>query len=302
MGDKNLCGGIVSALGRASTPIWSPGPFCRNVHDISKNRANDTLITDNQFLNDSNYGQVDYTSEQNNQSKDVEMSSYNTTRCVYTGDGSSRSGTKVIGSFCDLRDTPLHPDANHLVPHVPIGQTYTLTARETEQCMMIGRERNDKNVQQKTKNMNFSQRNDEQISVQGVVGELAFSRLFGLPIEIFDTTCRNAYNDTFDAVLPNGWKVDVKTTVRLDAPIIVSKWKRVRPPELYALLILENYSDRRNISPERLPRVCFKGFVHSGVILQDANLDVMKSGFVHYRWPQEKLKTLEQVIENPTGS
>jgi len=205
--------------------------------------------------------------------------------------------SSVIGPFCHVDTGPLHEQAAHLTPSVCIGQTYTLTAEETEQCVSIGAERAAKNVQQKTKNLNFSSRDDAQIHIQGVVGELAFCRLFGLPIEIFDTTCRNAHNDTFDAVLPNGWKVDVKTTVRLNAPIIVSTWKRMRPPQLYALNILENYADRQNIGTHRLPRVSFKGFVHSSVILQETNLSTMANGFVHYRWPQEKLMTLENVMQ-----
>jgi len=208
------------------------------------------------------------------------------------------TSTSIVGPFCEIADGPLHEDAAHLTPIVSIGQTYTLTAEETDQCIRIGRERNAKNIQQKTKNLNFSKRDDEQISIQGVVGELAFSRMFGIPIEIYDTTCRNAHNDTFDAVLPNGWSVDVKTTVRLDAPIIVSTWKRVRPPHLYALIILENYASGQNITINRLPRVCFKGFVQSSVILQDANLHKMKStGFVHYRWPQNRLCSLEQILQ-----
>lgn len=204
----------------------------------------------------------------------------------------------VIGPYCSMNQAPLHEKAAHLTPQVRIGQTYTLTAEETEQSVRIGRERNSKNVQQQTKNMNFSQRNDDEISIQGVVGELAFSRLFGLPIEIHDTTCRNAHNDTFDATLPNGWKVDVKTTVRNDAPIIVSTWKRVRPPQLYALLILENYEDRHKIGPNRLPRISFRGFVHSSVILQESNLKTMRNGYTHYHWPQDRLQTLDAILEN----
>jgi hypothetical protein len=48
--------------------------------------------------------------------------------------------------------------------------------------------------------------------VRGVVGEYAFCRLFALPVELFDTRCRSGgAEERFDAVLPNGETVDVKT-------------------------------------------------------------------------------------------
>jgi hypothetical protein len=147
--------------------------------------------------------------------------------------------------------------------------------------------------------MNFSRRDDEQIHIQGVIGELAFCRLFCLPIEIYDTTCRNSHNDTFDATMPNGWKVDIKTTLPPDAPILVSKWKRLRPPHIYALATLDNYQDKSNINVRRLPRVCFRGFVLASTILRDENLITMASGSVFFRWPQDRLRTLEELLEDP---
>ena len=205
----------------------------------------------------------------------------------------------VIGSFCNVTDVQ---STNHHVPHVSIDEEYILTEEETLQCMRMGAERNQKNVEKKTQNRNFSSRDDEDISIQGVVGELAFARLFKLPIEIFDTTCRNAMNDTFDATLPFGKRCDVKCTYISNAPIIVSTWKRTNPPELYALVIMDNYADRRKINIDRLPKIRFKGFVRSCDIFQDCNLRTMKNGYQHYHWEQSKLLCYPDVLEkNPNG-
>lgn len=105
---------------------------------------------------------------------------------------------------------------------------------DIDECTRIGRERNDMNAINGTHNMRFSKRGDEAISIQGVLGEWAFIKMHGLPLDpIYDTTCRSARNDTFDAHLPPGPKdthplsVDVKTVLREGCPIYAGNGKRV---------------------------------------------------------------------------
>lgn len=183
---------------------------------------------------------------------------------------------------------------------VQLGASYTLTPAETETCIRIGLERNSKNIANNSKNMNYSSRDDSQIQMQGVAGEYAFCKLFGLAIEIDDTTCRNFLNDTFDARFGNGWKVDVKTTLRSDAPILVSTWKSRNPPQLYALMIMENYSETEDVSAGRLPCLVFKGIVTSKEMLREENLRQFRqnSDVLHYCLKQDRLHTLDDILNH----
>jgi hypothetical protein len=188
------------------------------------------------------------------------------------------------------------------VPQIARGTTFSFNKEEVEACIRVSKQRTGKNRAGNVKDANFSGRNGEDIDLQGVLGEYAFCKLFGLPIEIFDTTCRSASNDTFDARLPNGFTVDIKTTIKLDASILVSVWKNKNPPDCYALMIYTNGSkelDRNAMLTTNLPVLEFKGFVMSKHILQPQTLITMGRGdcFTHYSWPQEKLVTFEELTK-----
>lgn len=114
---------------------------------------------------------------------------------------------------------------------------YVLEGAELKHCHDIGKARNDTNRLNKKRNMNYSARDDELISIQGMYGEWALRKMFALPCEdLFDTSCRNTSNDTFDAVLKNGWTFDVKTVKFYVRDLLVSSWKKKNPPTFYALL------------------------------------------------------------------
>jgi hypothetical protein len=187
--------------------------------------------------------------------------------------------------------------------HVPIGAEYTLSPEETAVCVRLGRERNAKNVEQRRRNCNYSGRPDVDISIQGLFGELAFCRLFRLPIEIWDTSCRSARTETrFDAVFPCGLRVDVKTTLYDDADLRIPIWKAANPPDLYALLIHTNSARDRPIDDEQLrptPTLSFRGLVASRDALQPRNLRrVAERGarWSHYYIvPQSDLRTFDAI-------
>lgn len=156
-------------------------------------------------------------------------------------------------------------------PVVPIGARYTLTRDETRECARIGHERNRRNRNEGRASRRYTaHRTDDDISVQGVIGELAFARLFDLSIDIHDTTCRSARTETrFDAVMtPEGWTVDVKTTVGRDAPMRVACWKLPNPPDVYALLVYVNYDPLRPLDAHvrALPVIEFRGFASSAAV------------------------------------
>lgn len=160
-----------------------------------------------------------------------------------------------------------------------IGTRYTLTLFETEYCRRIGQERVAANKKAGTNNHRYTIRGDTDISVQGVVGELAFSRLCGIDgidEALSDTKVRCVYNDTFDATLPGGIRCDVKTTAGDGSQLYVSAHKRVNPPELYVLCRLENPKSLTRGSqtaslPIEPPSVVFLGVAASSHVFLPRN-------------------------------
>jgi hypothetical protein len=161
-------------------------------------------------------------------------------------------------------------------PIVPIGTRYTLTRDEMRECVRIGRERNQRNRSEGRLNRRYaSHRTDDDISVQGVIGELAFARLFDLSIDIHDTTCRSARTEVrFDAIMPPyGWTVDVKTMIGRDGPLRVNHWKLPNPPDLYALLVYTNYDAEKPLDAQvaAMPIIEFRGFASSATVFCSSN-------------------------------
>jgi hypothetical protein len=203
--------------------------------------------------------------------------------------------TRPKGVYCPLNIT------DSLVS-VPKGSIYKLTSEETEQCILIGKERNNMNIIKGTKNMNKCGRNDEDISIQGVLGEYAFCKLFCLPIEIYDTACRNVLTEKrFDAVLPNKWTIDIKTTLYDKADLKISFHKKVNPPTLYGLMIYINATNGGKIDIENPPIISFRGLFKSSEAFQSKYQMkyVHKNGNIEhcYMIPQSDLKTLDDFIK-----
>lgn len=184
---------------------------------------------------------------------------------------------------------------------VKVGHKIQIFGTELEKCIRIGKERNNKNQKAKTKNMRYSNRNDDDISIQGVIGEYCFLKMFGFDTTpIFDTTCRNTCNDTFDAVLPNGYTVDVKTTVYKSADIITPIWKKKNPPGCLALMIIERFpgTERSPFDPDNYYSVKFCGFVSATVLFQKENLEQrFKAQKWYYVMPQRRLVDYQTMIE-----
>jgi len=134
-------------------------------------------------------------------------------------------------------------------------------------CAFIANERTRRNTAAGLKDARFaSDRSSGDVDVQGVVGEMAFNRFFGLDdAPLHDTTPRTAAGETtFDGIvsvrLPTAggapgasraYTIDVKTTIRPGVPIRVSAWKCRNPPNLYALQTIEFYD-------------CFGNFIEHG--------------------------------------
>jgi len=158
-----------------------------------------------------------------------------------------------------------------------------LTGTALAECIEIGTRRNAANVQAHTTNRNYSGRDDTLISIQGVVGELAFLKWFGLPtVPLWDTECRHAGNDTFDATL-QGFTIDVKSPINHHCGLRVTAHKRRNPPAGYALITIERTSRDEPFTAEEQVQLQWQGFITS--------TDLFQPGYLH---PSKKYYEVRQ--------
>ena len=136
------------------------------------------------------------------------------------------------------------------------------------------------------------------ISIQGVIGEWVLCSLFDVnPTALFDTQCRNRYNDSFDAVI-KGHTIDVKTPMYHHRDLWVNVSKGFRPPDWYCLMTMERTD---TTAPETDPIRCterievqFHGFIHSRKLLIGGNVR-QRGRLTMYVAKQDVLKTLEEI-------
>ena len=119
-----------------------------------------------------------------------------------------------------------------------IGTRLSLCAPEIKECWRIGLERFKRNKMSHSTDRRYSKRrSSEDISVQGVMGEMALLRMMNQSTEsLLDTTPRNAHNDTFDASTAHGKTIDVKTVMTSNRPLYIHPHKQCNPADYYALL------------------------------------------------------------------
>jgi len=160
------------------------------------------------------------------------------------------------------------------------GARITLTPKQVDECVAIGLRRRQENARNGTVDRQFSRgRTGLDVDIQGLLGEYAFSMLFGTAVEVYDTSCRSASTETrFDAILePENWAVDVKTTVSVGFPLRVYANKMYNPPDAYALLIWVNSPPRGRDNVidavrDQLPIVEFRGFASSRTVFTKGHL------------------------------
>ena len=174
------------------------------------------------------------------------------------------------------------------------GPRDALTPEDELDCLALGRERCEVNESAGARSNNYSSRPDRDISVQGVRGEMAFCRMFGLPVEVYDTTPRRAATESrFDGVMPDGSTVDVKTVARADAPLAVCEYKRHNPPGFYALLVAHEDG-----------RIEFRGAIDATQVLRSHNLRHMRGaggsrGRMMYEVAQARLSSFHELSGPP---
>lgn len=123
---------------------------------------------------------------------------------------------------------------------VNIGDIVILNSTEQAFCQYISDRRHSNNTSNNVKDYNVLIGSKNDFEFQGICGELAFCKLFGIyPNFIFDISVRNSSNDSGDAVLPNGKNIDVKTTRYKNGKLIAGHWKKSSKCDYLALMVGE---------------------------------------------------------------
>lgn len=171
---------------------------------------------------------------------------------------------------------------------IPKQTPYRFSRRDADACIFAGIERCVRNRRAGKKNKIYATDPDvteSSISVQGVMGELAFCHLFHLPIPVFDTTPRNYMGDIDqDARMPDGSTVDVKTSVPTHR-MCVGVDKKLNPADYYSLMVFDMYWHYRK---EHLPSLTFRGIVPQSHVFYWRNGDDTLDGIVDNYWVNEE--------------
>jgi hypothetical protein len=196
-------------------------------------------------------------------------------------------------------ETHFAAPTRHTMPcKVPIKTKYLLTGDDLSQCIRIGTERNSNNKKSNTMNFNNSGRDDEIVSIQGVIGEWVFCRLFGIdPTPLNNTQCRNRWNDSFDAVIC-GKTIDVKTPLHHSSELWVTVSRGKHAPDFYCLMTVERSkvdSDEAPYTVDEHVELVFHGFIHRDVLLVGGNIRRRGRGNVYIAL-QSNMKCLEDVM------
>lgn len=146
------------------------------------------------------------------------------------------TGTPFAGGV-RLRYPPQKFSAFLTMPNkIKIGQTISLCTAERKLAYFVARNRNARNRCLNVVNLKVSERDGVSIDLEGVAGELAFCKMFNLYPDL-DTDRMPPYPE-FDAVLRDGWTVDVKTTRYDDGRLLVDvrKGRKVDGVDFYCLM------------------------------------------------------------------
>jgi hypothetical protein len=136
------------------------------------------------------------------------------------------------------------PDCISISHYPRIGDSITLPRNEIDVCHQIAQSRIDENRKGKKKDMLYSRDSSIDTGFRGVCGEWAFARMFGLSVyPLFDTTCRNVRNDSFDGLFKDK-HFDVKTSVSKDYGCWVAPHKMYNPPTGgYVWMTMDGFRD-----------------------------------------------------------
>lgn len=143
-----------------------------------------------------------------------------------------------------------------LIDMLKIGSKIELNEKDQEACQRLGLARYSNNRKAGIRDGKIGKQTNNFVEVQGLGGEFALCRLLDVVPDITIHTRSGASNDEGDLTLPNGLKVDVKTTAYKNGRLLAARWT-VPHVDFYALMI------------GNFPRFTYMGSMTSRELLKD---------------------------------
>lgn len=162
---------------------------------------------------------------------------------------------------------------------IEIGTVVRLNEDVEAECRALATSRYESNRKHNIRNQKIGKQSNEFTDLQGIGGEFAFCAMIGVDP---DTTIypRSSLKDKGDLLLPDGRKVDIKTTHYKDGKLLVVPWKAgSQEMDLYGLMV------------GTFPEFQFKGVIESKKILLTSKMRDMGYGPT-YAAEQNELKDL----------
>lgn len=154
-----------------------------------------------------------------------------------------------------------------------------LSDEDITTCKKLAQERYGSNRSSGVENKKIGKQSDEFVELQGIGGEFAFCRIFGL--EPDQTIApRGTKTDKGDVWLPNGTLVDIKTTHYRTGKLLVPTWKQDSKIQYFGLMV------------GTFPIFEFKGWIERENILTEDRLLNLGYGLTHYATQEELDKGL----------
>tara|TARA_Y100000310_G_scaffold325342_2_gene388658 strand:+ start:1416 stop:1982 length:567 start_codon:yes stop_codon:yes gene_type:complete len=154
------------------------------------------------------------------------------------------------------------------------GIKVTLSANEVADAKALAKKRNDVNVRAGMPDSRVGKAMTSlEINEMGVLGEMAFTKTFGLELDQEYKGVRIGGHDTVDKL---GRTIDVKTTRYANGQLRVLKRKIDHGVEMYALVIMHSDSN-----------LTIKGGVHRAILFRPENIDGPNYAMNQHRliWP-----------------
>ena len=152
----------------------------------------------------------------------------------------------------------------------------TLTIPEQRLAQFLAKSRYETNRRKGTTNLKVSPETVEIIELEGISAELAFCRYINVYPDL-DLTISD-----WDCVLPNGAKVDVKTTMHQNGKLLSHLNKKSKQIDVFVLAI------------GKFPTYRFAGYALSSELLNDSRLTDLGYGPT-YAIPQSELRDIEEL-------
>jgi len=164
-----------------------------------------------------------------------------------------------------------------------VGTTIVLGGVEQAICRALARFRHENNRKSGVHNAKMGGQSDWETDLEGIGAEFAFCKGFNLfPDFSIEIRSSQQGEDTGDAILPCGLRVDVKTTKYPTGRLLSVPWKK-DCADVFALMV------------GVFPSYEFKGFMLFGELCRDGRLGDLGHGAT-YIASQDELRSLEEIL------